>query len=276
MEPASASLRSITHDIRNLLTAIRGHAELALRGLPAEDPAREDVAHVVVVAAAVFDLVDQLDGADRSRTHVPVSLDTSVRSMRRLLDALLPDSLEVELTTDADGAYVAIPKLRIERIVLNLALNARDAMVDGGKLTVRTAVTPAGQAQIIVSDSGPGFSTEALEHLFEDGFTTKRDRGGTGHGLYALSAFVQAAGGSIEVQSTGEGATVTVSLPLIDLEAATAHDGDRVRSSVETGPTADDGSAPNADEGVRPDADDGPTVEPVSGGNGQPSPPRPE
>jgi two-component system cell cycle sensor histidine kinase/response regulator CckA len=211
------SLRSVTHDMRNLLTAVRGHAELALRGISPEDPAREDIAHAVVVTATIFDLIDQIDGNDRSETLVAVSLDPAVSSMRRLLDALLPQSLELIMHTDSDGAHVGIPKLRIERIVLNLALNARDAMVDGGRLTIRTDRPSGDYARIVVSDTGPGFSEEALEHLFELGFTTKGERGGSGHGLAALAPFVRGAGGDIEVASVaGEGATINVSLPVAD------------------------------------------------------------
>jgi two-component system, cell cycle sensor histidine kinase and response regulator CckA len=212
------NLRSITHDMRNLLTAVRGHAELALRGISPEDPAREDIAHCVVVTATIFDLIDQIDGNDSSDTLIATSLDSSVSSMRRLLDALLPSSLQIVVHTDSDGAFVGIAKLRIERIVLNLALNARDAMEDGGTLTIRTERPSAETAQIIVSDTGPGFSPEALEHLFEIGFTTKAERGGSGHGLAELAPFVDKHGGTIEVDSTpGEGATVTVTLPTADL-----------------------------------------------------------
>lgn len=215
---SSESLRSITHDMRNLLTAVRGHAELALRGVSPEDPAREDIAHAVVVTATLFDLIDQIDGNDRSESLVAVSLDPAVASMRRLLDALLPQSLELIMHTDSDGAHVGIAKLRIERIVLNLVINARDAMAGGGTLTIRTDRPSPEFARIIVSDTGPGFSEEALEHLFELGFTTKGDRGGSGHGLAALAPFVRRVGGDIKVDSVaGEGASILVSLPVADV-----------------------------------------------------------
>jgi two-component system cell cycle sensor histidine kinase/response regulator CckA len=217
------SLRSVTHDMRNLLTAVRGHAELALRGISPEDPAREDIAHAVVVTATIFDLIDQIDGVDRSESLVAVSLDPAVSSMRRLLDALLPQNLELIVHTASDGAHVGIAKLRIERIVLNLVLNARDAMADGGTLTVRTDRPSAEFARVIVSDTGPGFSEEALEHLFEIGFSTKRERGGSGHGLAALAPFVRRVGGDIEVDSVaGEGATINVSLPVMEPPAPEA------------------------------------------------------
>lgn len=218
MASSPEHLRSITHDMRNLLTAVRGHAELALRAVGPEDPAREDIAHCVVVTATIFDLIDQIDGVDTSDTLVATSLDSSVGSMRRLLDALLPRSLELIVHVDSEEAYVGIAKLRIERIVLNLALNARDAMEDGGTLTIRTDRPSGDVARIIVSDTGPGFSEEALQHLFELGFTTKAERGGSGHGLAALAPFVEHQGGSIVVESVpGEGATVIVSLPTADL-----------------------------------------------------------
>jgi signal transduction histidine kinase len=224
MDLGPEALRSISHDMRNLLTAVRGHAELALRGLSADDPAREDVAHCGVVTAALFELVDQLDGGDASHTLAGVNLDASVHAMRRLLDALLPPSVELHMQTDADGACVTISKLRIERIVLNLVLNARDAMEDGGRVSIETARDSGSSATITVSDTGPGFTEEALEHLFEDGFTTKRDRGGSGHGLAAVDLFVRQAGGSIEVDSRGgEGARVLVTLPLAEpVEVPTA------------------------------------------------------
>lgn len=216
------SLRSITHDMRNLLTAVRGHAELALRGVSPEDPAREDIAHAVVVTATIFDLIDQIDGNDRSDSLVAVNLDPAVSSMRRLLDALLPQSLELIMHTDSDGAHVGIAKLRIERIVLNLVINARDAMADGGTLTIRTDRPSQEFARIIIRDTGPGFSEEALEHLFELGFTTKGDRGGSGHGLAALAPFVRRVGGDIEVDSVaGRGATILVSLPVAELDELT-------------------------------------------------------
>jgi two-component system cell cycle sensor histidine kinase/response regulator CckA len=217
MELTPETIRSVTHDMRNLLTAVRGHAELALRSMSSDDPVREDVAHLVVVTATIFDLIDQLDGADSSGSRIAVDLDASVRSMRRLLDALLPPSIALDISLGSEGAFVNIARLRIERIVLNLVVNARDAMEDGGSLAIRTGRPDEGRATIVVADTGPGFSEEALAHLFEDGFTTKADRGGSGRGLSALAPFVNGAGGSVDVDSVpGRGATITVTLPAVD------------------------------------------------------------
>jgi two-component system, cell cycle sensor histidine kinase and response regulator CckA len=223
MDLAPETLRSISHDMRNLLTAVRGHAELALRGLSPEDPAREDVAHALVVTAALFELIEQLDTRAGASAQISVNLDSTINAMRRLLDALLPPMIEMRLEPDSEGAQVSISKLRIERIILNLALNARDAMEDGGVLSVTTRRSSEETAQIVVSDTGPGFSDEALAHLFEAGFSTKHERGGSGHGLVVLKTFVGDAGGSIEVDSRpGRGATITVTLPLAEPSVAPA------------------------------------------------------
>jgi signal transduction histidine kinase len=213
--PSPTAIRSISHDIRNLLTAVRGHAELALRGLGPDHPVREDVAHVVVVTASVFEMVDLLDGAPAADAQLSTGLDVTVNGMRRLLDALLPSQVMLEIDTDSDRARVALSRLRIERIVLNLAMNARDAMTEGGRLVVATRRLEDERAELRVSDSGPGFTREALAHLFVDGFTTKADRGGSGRGLAAIHTIMRDVGGTIDVESVvGMGATVIIRLPL--------------------------------------------------------------
>ncbi|CAN5746726.1 hypothetical protein BH23CHL8_BH23CHL8_06640 [soil metagenome] len=215
------SVRSIAHDLRNLLTAVRGHAELALRGLSPGDRAREDVANVVVVIATVFELVDQLDGAGTSEGSVATDLDTTVGAMRRLLDALLPAHIALVVATGSGRARVQLPRLRCERIVLNLVMNARDSMIGGGELRVTTRLTSPATVELAVADTGPGFAQEALDHLFESGFSTKHDRGGSGRGLANCRRIVEEAGGSIAVDSVpGEGAVVRVTLPVVEYPPA--------------------------------------------------------
>jgi two-component system, cell cycle sensor histidine kinase and response regulator CckA len=221
VEPEPDTIRSLAHDMRNLLTAVRGHAELALRGLSPEDRVREDVANVVVVIATVFELVDQLDGAGAPEGSVATDLDTTVSAMRRLLDALLPDHISLEIATHSDRARVQLPRLRCERIVLNLVMNARDAMVDGGELRIGTRLSSPSAVELTVSDTGPGFAQEALDHLFEPGFTTRQDRGGSGRGLANCRRIVEEAGGSIAVESVaGRGAVVRVVLPVVEVDHA--------------------------------------------------------
>jgi two-component system cell cycle sensor histidine kinase/response regulator CckA len=219
VEPTPESIRSIAHDLRNLLTAVRGHAELALRGLTPEDRVREDVANVVVVIGTVFELVDQLDGAGASEGSVATDVDTTVAAMRRLLDALLPGNISLDVATHSDRARVQLPRLRCERIVLNLVLNARDAMVDGGHLRVATRLASPSLVELTVTDTGPGFAQEALDHLFEPGFTTKHERGGSGRGLAHVRRIVEEAGGTIGVESAaGQGAAVRVTLPVVEVD----------------------------------------------------------
>jgi signal transduction histidine kinase len=212
--PTPGAIRAISHDIRNLLTAVRGHAELALRGLGPDHPVREDVAHVVVVTASVFEMVDLLDGAPASDAQLATDIDTTVMGMRRLLDALLPRHITLEIETASERSRVPMSRLRIERVVLNLVTNARDAMVDGGRLLVTTRRIDDDRVELAVSDSGPGFSEDALAHLFVDGFTTKGDRGGSGRGLPAVRTIVRGVNGTIDVESVaGMGATVIVRFP---------------------------------------------------------------
>lgn len=268
-EQGPENLRSITHDMRNLLTAVRGHAELALRAIAPDDPAREDVAHVVVVTAAVFELVDQIDGNDSSSSLMSTNLDGSVVGMRRLLESLLPSGIELTLQLEARGARVAVPKLRIERMVLNLALNARDAMGDSGQLTVTTAANDE-EAGIRVADSGPGFTEKALEHLFESGFTTKGDRGGSGHGLFALKGIVDRAGGSIAVESEpGEGATIIILLPLAVEEEQTAESAKRPTAAAKAAAAAE----PEASGDEASDAGPGPEAGAAGDADSEAAPP---
>jgi two-component system OmpR family sensor kinase len=115
-----------------------------------------------------------------------------------------------------EPAVVVGDRDRLRQVVDNLLANVRAHTPPGTDVEVGVH-SIEGQAVLRVSDTGPGFTEEALEHLFEDGFTTKRDRGGSGHGLSALDVFVRAAGGRIEVDSrSGEGARVFVTLPLAD------------------------------------------------------------
>jgi signal transduction histidine kinase len=134
--------------------------------------------------------------------------------MRRLLDALLPRQIKLEIETDSDRSRIPMSRLRIERIVLNLVTNARDAMAEGGRLVVATRLLDDDRVELSVSDSGPGFSDDALAHLFVEGFTTKGDRGGSGRGLPAVRTIVRGVNGTIEVESVaGMGATVLIRFP---------------------------------------------------------------
>jgi two-component system, cell cycle sensor histidine kinase and response regulator CckA len=216
-EPVPASAREIAHDLRNLLTAIRGRAELLVTTLGPGHPAAEDAAHVVVVAGTAFDLLDDLDGSGPADDPSASSdLDGVIRALGTVVRALASPHVELELEL-ASGARVTIARRHLERVMLNLALNARDAMPEGGRLRVRTATHAEGHARITVTDTGGGFAEDALRHLFEPGFTTKRERGGSGRGLAGSRRIVEASGGTLHVTSrAGEGATVEIILPLAE------------------------------------------------------------
>lgn len=214
MDPRPDATRSIAHDLRNLLTAARGHAELALLGLEADDAAREDVARVVVVATAALEFVEQLGGRDAPGSDVPTDLDLAIRDLATLVRAIVPRGVDVEMRLGAEG-QVALTRLQLEQVLLNLVMNASDAMPGGGRLLIETRHEADGGLRLDVRDTGPGFSVEALAHLFEEGFTTKRPGRGTGRGLAGCRRIVQAAGGDLVVASgTNGGALVSVVLPL--------------------------------------------------------------
>jgi signal transduction histidine kinase len=216
MDQSPESVRALAHDLRNLLTAIRGHAELALRAIRSDSTAHQDVAQLMVVTSAAFELVDQLGRGPGADMSVVRDLDDTLLAWKPLFGALLPASIRFELQRGAPGAGAAISRPRLERVLLNLVGNARDAMPDGGALTIETAPGREGNVVIRVSDTGPGFSMDALQHLFELGYTTRRERGGTGIGLATSHRLVMDAGGALEVSNgTWEGAVVTVVLPAV-------------------------------------------------------------
>jgi signal transduction histidine kinase len=212
------AIRSIAHDLRNLLTAARGHAELALLGLDGDDPAREDIARVVVVATAALEFVEQLGGDPEGGERAwagPTDMDGALRELAPLIRALVPRGVDIETRLGADG-HVPLSRLQLEQVVLNLVMNATDAMPDGGRLLISSAREHPDRLRLDVRDTGPGFSAEALAHLFEEGFTTKRAGRGSGRGLSGCRRIVLAADGELIVASAADGgALVTVSLPVV-------------------------------------------------------------
>jgi two-component system, cell cycle sensor histidine kinase and response regulator CckA len=198
-EAIPAATLEIAHDLRNLLTAIRGRAEILVQVLGSGHPAAEDAAHVVVVSGTAFDLLDELDGRGASRdgpSHT--DLDATISSLVPVARALASAQVDLELDLGS-AAVVALARRRLERVVLNPVLNARDAMPGGGRLRIRTSLDGRGHALVVVADSGGGFAEDALRHLFEPGFTTKRERGGSGRGLTGSRRIVESAGGTLEV-----------------------------------------------------------------------------
>jgi signal transduction histidine kinase len=207
----------IAHDFNNLLMVINGTAELAAARLPAHDPAQKDLEDIVTVGQQAAALTKQLLAFSRRGPAggSRCDLNTSVANMQVLLSRLIGKGIEVcvectdhPLPVDADAA-------QIDQVLLNLAVNARDAMPDGGRLRIATLRQPGAMATLVVSDTGTGMDEATRARIFEPFFTTKAPGKGTGLGLATIQSIVTKAGGTVEVQSqVGVGTIFTVCLPM--------------------------------------------------------------
>jgi two-component system, cell cycle sensor histidine kinase and response regulator CckA len=229
----------IAHDFNNLLTAISGYAELARDVLPADHPAYSDVTEVHKAAQRATTLTRQLLAFARKQPIEPhiLNLNDLIRDMDKLLRRVIGE--HIDLITQpalALGQVVADPG-QIEQVIVNLAVNARDAMPEGGKLTIETrnVVLDSDYAQghlsvregpyvlLAVSDTGVGMDAEVQSHVFEPFFTTKEQGKGTGLGLATCYGIVKQHGGFIWVYSeVGHGTTIKIYLPRV-YEAAEVH-----------------------------------------------------
>lgn len=208
---------AVAHDFNNYLTALLGNAELLRDRLPADDPLRVEVDEILDTVHRASALTRQLL-AFRTRQpprELPVDVGDVVRELLPLLRRQCGPAIEVATRIDDDLPRVAGDPSQIEQVVLNLALNARDAMPDGGRLTIR--VERAGSQRpallLAVADNGTGMDEEVRRRLFEPFFTTKAVNG-TGLGLSIVHDVVERCGGTIEVESAkGRGSEFRVVLP---------------------------------------------------------------
>ena len=234
----------LAHEYKNLLMGIQGFTSMALERL-ADSPARPYVEEIRAAAGRGSALACQLLAfSRRSRLErVSVRLDPTVAAATRLLRPLLGAQVELDLDLSAPRARVLLEEGAIELILLNLALNARDAMPAGGLLSIRTRVLGSGQeVALSVQDSGTGMDEATQARLFEPFFTTKRRAAGTGLGLVAVRRLATGLGGRIEVVSAPRsGSTFHVILPLTDEAGATSE-----RAPLPESPCAPSPGAPAA------------------------------
>jgi PAS domain S-box-containing protein len=233
----------IAHDFNNLLAVILSYARFLRDELDEGHPLGDDVREIEWAAERAADLTHQLLIFSRRDKPEPVPLDLNaiVRDTERLLGRTIGD--HVDLSTSSSG--VPCPVLadpgQIEQVLLNLAVNARDAMPDGGKISIETECleldAPEAKARVgagagryvrlAVSDNGHGMNSEVAARAFEPFFTTKRVGEGTGLGLASVYGIVTQAGGHIDLSSEpGVGTTVTVHLPATEMPARAVADGD--------------------------------------------------
>lgn len=266
---ATARLAStVAHDFNNLLTVVLGSAELLLAGLDPEDPLADEALAVRDAGERAADLTSQLLSIGHRRALQPVLVDPdqAVGEMSGLIRRVLGPDVVFEHRASAEPRLVLAEPSELERIVVNLARNARDAMPDGGRLVVEVATRRQGQfeepvVEIAVTDTGVGMAPEVAARCLEPFFTTKPKGQGTGLGLAGVHASVGQMGGTVTVESAlGRGTTVRILLPAATSPAVAAAsparaDGpDTARAGLEGEPTTAGASA----------AGDGATV-PVGG-----------
>ena len=233
MEAVGRLAGGVAHDFNNLLTAISGYSDLLLHRLPEYSTLRRDVEEIRKAGDRAAALTHQLLAFSRRQVLQPKVLDLNavVTNMGQMLRRLVGENIELSTDLSPSLSRVKADPGQIEQVIVNLAINARDAMPDGGRITIATAdadlspayavahpeVRPGPHVLLSVADTGHGMDDETQAHLFEPFFTTK-DRGkGTGLGLATVYGIVQQSGGHIRVNSAADsGSTFLIYLPRVD------------------------------------------------------------
>ncbi|HYO83157.1 MAG TPA: ATP-binding protein, partial [Bryobacteraceae bacterium] len=228
MEAVGRLAGGVAHDFNNMLTVITGYCQMILDNPAADASIRSDMQQVVRAADRATSLTRQLLAFSRRQMVQPKVLeaDAVVLDMKAMLLRLLAESVRLELDLGAEGARIRMDPGNLEQVVINLAVNARDAMNNDGVLRIRTrkfiaddsATFPEGEYYLLeVTDNGTGMSEETLSHLFEPFFTTKERGHGTGLGLSTSYGIVKQNRGEIQVRSeVGNGSTFYIYLPLVN------------------------------------------------------------
>jgi len=230
MESVGRLAGGVAHDFNNMLGVILGYAELIKLRLPEHDPLLKDVLEIEKAATRSRDLTGQLLAFSRKQiiAPVPVDLNELVMNTKKTLSRLIGEDVDLQFYPARDLWKIKFDPSQVQQILINLAANARDAMPDGGKLTVETAniylneayckmhigFSPGHYVLLGVSDDGAGMDKETLQHLFEPFFTTKEPGRGTGLGLATVYGIVKQNSGFVNVYSEpGKGTTFKIYIP---------------------------------------------------------------
>ena len=221
----------VAHDFNNLLTAINGYAELLLSSLHPDDPLRTEVESILKAGQRAARLTQQLLAFGRRQVMElrVVDLNQVLEGLSGMLRRLIREDIELALSLSPGLGHVRVDVAQMEQVIVNLVVNARDAMPSGGRLTLETinvdlgenearvlpGLSPGRYVRLTVSDTGEGIPEEVREHLFEPFFTTKEV--GMGLGLASAYGIVRQFGGHIQVESEpGRGSTFHIYLPRVE------------------------------------------------------------
>ncbi len=247
MESVGQLAGGIAHDFNNLLTVINGTADLVLSDVKAGDPLRADLLQIRDAGDRAASLTGQLLAFSRKQILQPdvIDLNTVLSDMQGMLQRLIGEHIDLVLVPAKTLGSVRADRGQIEQVVMNLAVNARDAMPEGGALTIETHNVELGAAEasdfqfvtsgphvaLTVSDAGVGMDEPTRARIFEPFFTTKGPGRGTGLGLSTVYGIVKQSGGNVSVSSEpGQGSTFTILLPQIDETARRVQTGRRPAS----------------------------------------------
>jgi len=231
MESIGRLAGGVAHDFNNLLTTIIGNAQLVLSGLEKEDPLREEIEEIRKAGERAAGLSRQLLTFSRRETRAPelLNLNETLDEMAKMLRRLIREDIELVISPGPDLGPVYMDPPQVEQVIMNLVVNARDAMPDGGTLTIETADTeldeayfrehgvenePGPYVMLAVTDTGIGMDEETQSKMFDPFFTTKDRSTGTGLGLATVYGIVKQNRGYVWAYSEpGRGTTVKVYLP---------------------------------------------------------------
>lgn len=231
MESIGRLAGGIAHDFNNMLTIINGRCNKLLQKMPANDPFRREVEEILKAGTQAASITNQLLIFGRKKAWQPTNIDVNkmIKEMYDVLRHLLRENVEIETHLQAQSAIVKIDPAQLEQVIMNLCINASDAMPEGGKLKITTETInlngdhakshierkPGKYLKITVSDTGVGMNDNVRSHIFEPFYTTKKAGEGTGLGLTTVYAIVQQSNGFINAYSQiGKGSTFEVFLPI--------------------------------------------------------------
>ncbi len=245
METVGRLAGGVAHDFNNLLTVINGYSELLLQKIGKESPMHGELEEIRHAGERAASLTQQLLAFSRKQIIEPkvMDLNSLTADLAKMLIRLIGENIDLRMIHGKNLGLVKVDPGQFEQILVNLAVNGRDAMPDGGTLLVETAnvelneeycaqrpyqIRPGRYVRLAVSDTGHGMTEETCKKIFEPFFTTKEAGKGTGLGLSMVYGAVKQSGGSIEAYSeVGKGTTFKIYLPMVESDAAKPYKDER-------------------------------------------------